>query len=368
MTIGQAEWLNSGMGHLLLELINATLANRPLDEDAVKETTEADWHRCFEQALGQQVLAMTFSTMSALPKDQRPSFPLWSKWMAYTQSVADKSAYKRDVVKKMGLWLVEDGLATMIIKGFSLAVLYPQPELRESSDIDIYSGEGYESVNSCFERHGMHIGRADGHHVHINVDGVSVEHHFALHNSRVKGGMDDPVGALRQLAAIDRKSTALSGIYFPNAAFTALFTAWHAYNHFLQEKIELRHVIDWALALRQLSDEESQTVFEVKGNTPWGRFADTLTAISLRRLHLPKEWFPEREGDRAESVSLELEQRVWNDIVGALHTAHGSTSNHRRLNIAQRMMENGWKFDAYADMSARRFLWKEFCGWLKAQI
>ena len=213
------------MGNLLLELLSATLANRQLDEETVKEATEADWQRCFDLALGQQVLAMTFPTMTRLAKDLRPPFLLWSKWMAYAQNIAAQSKHKREVVRKMGGWLAEEGLATMIIKGFSLAALYPQPDLRESGDIDIYSGEDYAAVNACLEKHGLQVGREDGHHVHINIDGISVENHFALHNSRVKNGMEGPTEVLQRLAATDRRPTSLQGICFPNPTFTALFTA-----------------------------------------------------------------------------------------------------------------------------------------------
>ncbi len=351
----------------MLELINATLANRPLSEEAVKEATEAEWQRCFDLAWGQQVLAMTFPAMSALPKEQRPNFTLWSKWMAYAQNIAAQSKHKREVVRRMGEWLAEDGLSTMIIKGFSLAVLYPRPDLRESSDIDIYSSEDYAAVNACFEKHGLHIGRADSHHVHINIDGISVEHHFALHNRRVKNGMEGPTEVLQRLAATDRRPTSLPCICFPSPTFTALFTAWHAHKHFLAEKIELRHVIDWALSLKQLSDTEAQTVHEVKCGSTWGRFADTLTAIAMHRLQLPAEWFPRREVEAASEIGPELEQRVWDDIMGSGHTAHGRTSNHRRLNIARRTLQNRWKFDTYASITADRFVWEEFVGYVKTR-
>lgn len=56
------------MESLLLELLNATLSNRPLEEEAVKGGAEADWQRCFDLVLQQQVLAMTFPAMSALPQ------------------------------------------------------------------------------------------------------------------------------------------------------------------------------------------------------------------------------------------------------------------------------------------------------------
>lgn len=323
------------------------------------------WLRCFDLALRQQVLAVTFPAISALPLDLRPDFTIWSKWMVYAQSIAAQSKHKREVVRKMGGWLAEEGLSTMIIKGFSLAMLYPQPDLRESGDIDIYSGEDYAAVNACFEKHGLQIGRADGHHVHINIDGISVEHHFALHNSRVKNGMEGPTEVLQRLAATDRRPTSLPGICFPNPTFTALFTVWHAHKHFLAEKIELRHVIDWTLALKQLSDSEARMVQEVKCGSPWGRFADTLTAIAMHRLQLPTDWFPQREVEAASVIGPELEQRVWDDIMGSGHTAHGRTSNHRRLNIARRTLQNRWKFKVYADTSAERFLWAEFMGYVK---
>ena len=350
---------------LLNELLSITLTQRPLDESLFTIALDEDWQRCFDLALDQQVLAMTFPAMSALSKEQRPNFTLWSKWMAFTQSVAAQSQYKREVLRKIGGWLVEDGLSTMIIKGFSLAVLYPQLELRECGDIDIYSGEDYAAVNACLEKHGLQIGHADSHHVHINIDGISVEHHFALHNSRVKNGMEGPAEVLQRLAATDRRPTSLPGICFPNPTFTALYTVWHAHKHFLSEKIELRHVIDWALSLRQLSDGEAWMVREVKNGSPWGRFADTLTAIAIHKLQLPTEWFQQREVKSSSEINSELEQRVWDDIMSSGHTAHGRTSNHRRLNIARRTLQNRWKFNTYADMSAERFLWKEFVGYVK---
>ena len=152
-----------------------------------------------------------------------------------------------------------------------------------------------------------------------------------------------------------------------NAAFTTLYVGWHAYKHFLHEKIELRHVVDWALSLRQLTDAEAAKVNGVKGTATWSRFADTLSAIALHRLGLPTEWFPPKEVERAETVATEEEQRVWNDIIGGRHTHHGRNKGHCRLIIARRLMQNQWKFREFADESAGRFLWREFAGYITAK-
>ena len=110
---------------------------------------------------------------------------------------------------------------------------------------------------------------------------------------------------------------------------------------------------------------KTSSIFLLLRASPWGRFADTLTAIALHRLQLPTDWFPHKEVVAASEISPEMEQKVWDDIMGSGHTAHGRTSNHRRLNIARRTLQNRWKFAAYADISAERFLWKEFVGYMK---
>lgn len=350
------------MENLLCKLINLSLVGKPL---AISEVTEQDWQQCFEVALQQNVLAMTFPAMSAQPKEQRPEFILWSKWMAYAQNVAEQSHHKRQVVEKIGCWLAEDRLTMMIVKGFSLSALYSDPTLREFCDVDIFSGTDYEAVNACFRKHGIEVGKPDGHHARLMVDGVAVEHHHSFGNSRVRQGDAYSIEEVLQRLAISApRPTALPGICFPSPTLTALYTGWHAYKHFLHEKIELRHVIDWILALRQLTQEEAEEVGRVKGASPWGRFADTMTAIALHRFALPQEWCPAREVEAASHVSPEQEERVWNDIIKAPHIAPGGTTLRRRIMIGQRLMKNRWKFRGYADVSAERFLLEEFRGWV----
>jgi len=357
------------MGNLFLELLNATLLKRLLNEEVVKESTDADWQQCFNMALQQNVLAMMFPAMSTLPKELRPPFLLWSKWIAYAQSVAEQSQHKRQVVEKLGGWLSGEGLTTMILKGFSLSVLYPNPNLREFCDVDIFSGTDYEAVNACFRKHGIEVGKPDGHHARLTVDGVAVEHHHSFGNSRVRQGNTYSIEeTMQRLATIDPRPTPIEGICFPCPALTALYTGWHAYKHFMHEKVELRHVIDWALALRQLTAEEAEEVDKLKSDSLWGRFVDTMTAIALHKFSLPQEWFSAKEVETASRVSHEQEERVWNDIISAQHIAHGGTTLHRRLMIGRRLLKNRWKFREYAEVSAGRFLMEEFRGWARSGL
>lgn len=350
---------------MLTELINATLTKRPLKEAVFEGNIGADWQQSCDMALAQGVLAMIFPVLSSLPKHSRPSFELFAKWMTYTQSVAAQSQYKHKVVEKIGHWLTEEGLSTLILKGFSLSVLYPNSNLREFCDIDIFSGSNYDEVNACFAKHGVSVSSVDGHHAYLNVDGVSVENHFAFHNTNVKHGLEGPEEDLQKLASLDWKPTSIFGIYFPNPLFTALFVGWHAYEHFLQEKIQLRHVIDWALSLHQLADLEAEQLNEIKRNTGWGSFIDTLTAIAIFQLNLPTKWFPTTEVDAVKKVNSEQVQKVWNDILYAPHTLKSKSSNLRRINIAKRILINNWKYKTYSNINAPQFLLQETMGHIK---
>lgn len=349
---------------MLLELINATLCKRPLNEKVFEGATETDWQQCYDIALAQGVLAMTFPAMSSLPKALRPTLQIWAQWMAYTQSIVDLSHHKRDVVKQIGNWLADDGLATTIIKGFSLSALYPNPNLREFSDIDIFSGSDYEGVNACFAKHGVMVDNVDGHHAYLNMEGVSIEHHFAFSNTKVKNGLEGPEDALQQLVVTAAQPTAIKGVCFPCPAFTVLFVGYHAYEHFLQEKIQIRHIIDWALALRQLNEEGAEMVYKEMVDTQWGYFLHTMTAIAMHQLILPQEWFPQKMVESALKIDNNQELRVWNDMLYTVHIPKSKSSNFRRILIAKRMLKNSWKFKQYADIKAHQFIWREFVGHL----
>lgn len=179
-------------------------------------------------------------------------------------------------------------------------------------------------------------------------------------NTKVKDGLVGPEEELQRLVISNPQPTSMPGINFPDPVFTALFVGWHAFEHFLQEKIELRHVIDWALALHQLSDQEAELMNKIKRNTGWGDFCDTLTAIAIHQIDLPTKWFP-----KTEQISVEQEQRLWNDIIISPRTHKSKSSNFRRIYIAKRMLKNNWKYRTYSNISASKLLIKEFVGYVK---
>lgn len=234
-----------------------------------------------------------------------------------------------------------------------------------TSDLGAVDGIYAKAVNDCLAKHGVKVDKVDGHHAYLNMEGAPIEHHFAFSNTIVKKGLAGPEETLRRLVITNPKPTTIPDIYFPCLAFTALFVGYHAYEHFLQEKIQIRHIIDWALVMQQLNDEEAETVHGEMADSRWGGFLDTITAIAINQLKLPLEWFPSKVLNDTSYIDAELKKRVWDDILYSSHTPNNKNSYFRRYLIANRMLKNGWKFKEYSNMSASRFLMKEFVGHLK---
>ena len=345
---------------LLVELLNATLCHREPNGKLFEGLSEDDWQRCFNMALSQGVLAMLYPTVSLLPKEFAPPLPLSHRWMSYQQTILRQTHFKKKTVSIIGSWLAEDGLATIILKGFSLSVLYPNPNLREFGDIDIFSCNQYDAVNACFAKHGTPVRKVDGHHAYLKMNGIPIEHHFAFTNTKVKKGVDRPEAILQQLILRSGHQTPIPGILLPNNEFQAIHVGNHAFGHFLQEKIMLRQLIDWVLVLKQLTEQEADEVLEIKGNTLWGKFTSTLTAIAIHKLLLPQSWFPKKELEFADCVSPELESKVWNDIMNTSITEKTTSSILRRAFIARRILNNSWKYKEYSNVGASQLLLKLF--------
>lgn len=104
---------------------------------------------------------------------------------------------------------------------------------------------------------------------YLKVYGISVEYHFTFHDTKIKCGLCEPEEELQRMAVQDPQQTAIRGINFPQPQLTVLFVGWHTYEHFLGEKAQIQHVVDWILTLRQLSGQEVEMLNGIKCNTGW---------------------------------------------------------------------------------------------------
>ena len=212
-------------------------------------------------------------------------------------------------VEVIELLAQHDILATLI-KGYSLSGLYPDPDMREFGDVDIYVGEenyhrAAEIVTAAYPDAHWHSDIRGGIHFILVLD-EKQDRVVELHRVTMEFA-DGKADALYQAFTHKHlaQTTTTVDIYgkaisVPSAAYNALYVFMHAWHHFESTGVGLRQLGDWALCLSQAhaqaSSEEWQALVSEIGELltalhmtkVWQTFGHLL----VQELGLPHEAFP----------------------------------------------------------------------------
>lgn len=187
-------------------------------------------------------------------------------------------------------FLQENNVAAVILKGDSVAALYPTPDLRVAGDIDCLLDEQHlKTVAAYLTRKGyQRLPDLDKHHVTLCRDTVKIELH-----RRVSGLPEGATGdALRALLAdtLQTATTAqINGDTFPvaDSLHQALILLLHMQQHMREGGLGLRQVCDWALFVEKgLDDVAVPHLLALLKETGLYRFAAAVTLAACRHLGL----------------------------------------------------------------------------------
>lgn len=206
--------------------------------------------------------------------------------------------------------LAQHSIPATLIKGYSLSGLYPDPDMREFGDVDIYVGEANyqraaEIVTAAYPDAHWHSDIRGGIHFILVLD-ESQDRVVELHRVTMEVS-DNKANALYQAFThkhLDQTIATLDiygkAIPVPSAAYNALYVFMHAWHHFESTGVGLRQLGDWALCLShahaQSSAEEWQALVSeidhlltaLHMRKVWQTFGHIL----VRELGLPSEAFP----------------------------------------------------------------------------
>lgn len=149
-------------------------------------------------------------------------------------------------------------LQYVIMKGQTMAVLYPNPLMRSTGDIDFYCPkECFEEAKNEIEER-LHIAMGawdDTKHLQFNWGGLEYEMHSSLtvfgsrkHQSYWESTIDDK--ALSGKSAINGNEVKVL-----EPTINAAFLFVHAFSHFIEEGVRLKQLCDWAVFLHNMRDE-----------------------------------------------------------------------------------------------------------------
>ncbi|MDY5969139.1 MAG: nucleotidyltransferase family protein [Bacteroidales bacterium] len=236
-------------------LLRATVFRLPLPDDFIlsPETWRATASRAMEQGVG----ALLYDAIPCLPRcNHPPRETLFA--LAAAANRAERGYWQKQRAYETFSLLV--GKEYPMLKGLSLAALYPTPQHRVFGDIDLFTGEETETLTQLLESHGIACDKKNPRHTTFVYQGVLFEAHRWLDYWNPR---KDPRQAASFPFACERRS------------FQALFLS-EGLNYdalFFDKAITLRNMLDWALLTRQ-PDFDREEFNRMKKNTEVERFAD----------------------------------------------------------------------------------------------
>ena len=217
--------------------------------------------------------------------------------------------------------LREGGVESVLLKGQGLARNYPQPELRQCGDIDLYVGlnngeKAYELLSPIAVHADDKAYVTVGKHYHVTMPGgVEVEVHRYTDNHLTKKLEEtyqaaSDKGTSEGLVTYDFAGTPVNT---PSDDFNAFFIFNHLFHHFLTSGIGLRQFCDWMMFLHTRkgkldTDYLHKLLTDMELLGPWQAFGCVLADW----LGMPEDEFPFFDRKQAGRVD-KIVRRVLNE-------------------------------------------------------
>lgn len=257
------------------ELLQVAIGNR---SKLASRLTDEEWASVFRICRKQTLLGVCFAGVQRLPREQVPPITVLAQWLHDAERIRRSNAQLNRQCGEVCRSLEHDGLRSVILKGQSNLVNYPEElaPLRTPGDIDLWAwpAEGrievaeqwgkevtyvpYRGERAVIEyvlmRHrlaGCAMPAVQYHHVDWMYENTEIEVHFRpswlncpWHNARLqrwcRSYEGQPMGEYL-------------GFGIPTVDFNVVYQLVHIYRHLFNEGIGLRQLLDYYFVLRRFA-------------------------------------------------------------------------------------------------------------------
>ena len=283
------------------------------------EPTEEDWTALDHLAQEQSLTGLVYSATTTLPTHQRPPMELAMYWMSEAETIRGQNKLMNAEAARLTKLFADEGRRSAILKGQANALLYPDPLMRISGDIDICVEGGRESVVALLRKLRLvdeaplhEFDRPDRatisyHHVHLpdNDKGVSVEVHF-----RTTSGNLNPFTNRRMQKWLEEEILnfkAVSNFNAPSIRFALVMQLSHIQRHLFEGGIGLRQVCDYYMLLRHATDDDRREVGSRLKRFGLRYMAGAMMWVLSETLHLePGQMLCEADAKRGQQLLDEI--------------------------------------------------------------
>lgn len=237
---------------IFFELIQVALGLR---EGLSRRPSDEEWAEIYELSQKQAIAGYLFPAIDKLSKlGQKPPSPLLYEWIALVEQIKQRNILlNRKCIELMRI-LEDAGFESCILKGQGNALMYPEPQLRQAGDIDIWvNGKRDDIIGFC--RSKAQKCEISYHHMQFPIwTAVDIEVHFIPSYAKV------PRYAKRtntffekfQREEIDSGEMMSEGdvMYVPSKKINLVFQMSHMARHFFGDGIGMRQVMDYYYLLK----------------------------------------------------------------------------------------------------------------------
>lgn len=277
------------------QLLRSALWNAPV---GITETI--DWQGVMDIANHHGNASLISDVATRMETDNRPSSEMLGKMQTIMRSNLLHQMNLKSIVMAVMKEFRSNGIEPVVLKGFGLASLYPNPGLRQFGDTDLFVGLGNFHQACALVRnmpgaYSWCIEGDVGRHYNVDFGRYPMEIH------RVSADVTNPrektiYDAIEQDGLVENTQTTLIDgfpISIPSKEFMVFFTFYHAWHHLLTTGVGLRQVSDVAIALhayhRQLDlDKLGRWIADMHLMQPWQAFG----FLMVDKLGLNKEEMP----------------------------------------------------------------------------
>ena len=229
---------------LFFELLQVALGNR---NRLSRVPTKKEWMALYQESEKQSILGIMLDGLERLPEEQRPPRIDLLQWIGLVQAIEQNTIAMAKASSEAVDYFRGKGVACNLLKGAAVGRYYPNPNRRQSGDIDVWlDGERARIYDFArkFDKDGKLYG-VNYQHIHFHLfDDIPLEVHVwpaclsnPLHNRR-----------FHQFCTIHNPTIEQS---MPSLAFDRVFILMHCYDHMLSSGVGLRQIMDYYYVLKQ---------------------------------------------------------------------------------------------------------------------
>lgn len=267
-----------------------------------------EWERMLALADRHEVLPLLANVLDAdgMPTDQ------WLAVQEKTARTVHKGISLQVLNASLTTLLEKEGILAVTMKGCAVSRLYPVPEYRKTSDIDLFVADEKDARRAVriLCKNGFSI--SEENHVRHHIVLISNKKEVVeLHTAWTEPFRDKRLN--QYLKTVQRESgrhchlVNCQGlrVYAYDTTWQGYYLLLHMLQHFMGSGFGLRNLCDWVVMWEQCDDEKARNDFwKMVCESGTGAFAEAVTVLCTKYLGLTPEKCP------IPAENLEMDQDV----------------------------------------------------------